>query len=194
MDDEARSDDERMAEHFAEILRLLGLNAEDHKELQGTPRRLVELWKERFRGVDPARQPVVNVLPSSGDQEDMVMVRDIPFYSTCAHHFLTFFGTAGIAYIPGEQLIGVGTPARILQYYAARPQLQEQLGEQIATFLSKAIDPRGVMVHLVGRHLCMETRGARVPAFMETTATRGWFSDQEWRSEFFERLMRRPTF
>lgn len=189
---ETLTKEEEITHHFAEILRLLDLNAEDDPELQGTPARLAELWKDRFRGVDRSRAPVIKVLPSSGDQEDMVMVRDIPFYSSCAHHMTTIFGTADVAYIPGEALIGVGTPAQVLHYFAARPQLQERLGEQVATFITRAIEPRGLMVHIVARHLCMEVRGARTAAWVETTATRGWFSDQEWRAEFFDRLSRRP--
>lgn len=188
----AKTVDEEIVEHFAEILRLLGLNAEEDPELQGTPRRVAELWAEQFRGVDKSKAPVIKVLPSSGDQEDMVMVRDIPFYSTCAHHLTPIFGTCNVAYIPGESLIGVGTPARVLQYFASRPQIQERLGEQVATFITRAIEPRGLMVHIVARHLCMEARGARSPGWVETSATRGWFSDQEWRAEFFDRLMRRP--
>ena len=84
--------------------------------------------------------------------------------------------------------MGVGVPGRVLHYFARRPQIQERLGEQVASYLTRALDPRGVMVHLVARHICMETRGARSPGRVETTAARGWFSDKEWRTEFFERL------
>lgn len=183
---------EEIAGHFAEILRLLELNAEDDPELQGTPDRVARAWVDALGGGRSADAPAVKVLPSSGDQEDMVMVRDIPFISTCAHHLIPFFGAADVAYVPGEALIGVGTPARVLHHFAKRPQLQERLGEQVATYITRSIAPRGVMVHMVGRHLCMETRGAQSPGYVETTATRGWFSDQEWRAEFFDRLIRRP--
>lgn len=188
---EAHPNEDKITEHFAEILNLLGLNAEEDPELQGTPRRVAEFWASQFRGVGKAEAPVIKVLPSSGDQEDMVMVRDIPFHSACAHHLSAFFGHATIAYIPGESLIGIGTPARVLHYFAARPQLQERMGEQVATYITRAIEPRGVMVHISGRHLCMEMRGPRSPGVVETTATRGWFSDQEWRAEFYGRLNRR---
>lgn len=166
----------------------LGLDPEADPELVGTPERVAALWAESLGGVNEP-PPELNVLSSPGDQEDMVLVRDLPFVGVCAHHLTPFFGSAAIAYIPGESLIGVGVPARVLQYFARRPQIQERLGEQVASYLSRAIDPRGIMVHLVGRHICMEVRGARVPGRVETTAARGWFSDKQWRTEFFERLM-----
>lgn len=185
---------EEIAGHFVEILRLLGLNAEDDNEIQGTPDRVAKLWADMLTGGRNVDAPPVNVLPSSGDQEDMVLVRDIPFYTTCAHHLTPIFGKCHIAYVPGEALIGVGTPPRILHHYCRRPQIQERLGESVASYLTKSIAPRGVMVHLIARHLCMEIRGPRTPAYVETTATRGWFSDREWRQEFFERMaLRAPV-
>ncbi|MBW3582525.1 MAG: GTP cyclohydrolase I [Euryarchaeota archaeon] len=181
-----------IVDHLAAILRLYGLDAEQDPELQGTPDRIARFWAERFSGVEQGSAPELRVLPTSGDQEDMIIIRGIPFSSTCAHHFTPFFGHADIAYIPGEHLVGVGTPARVLDHFARRPQIQERLGEQVATFITKAIDPRGVMVHLTARQLCMELGGFRSKGHVETTATRGWFSDQEWRAEFFGRLGREP--
>lgn len=181
---------DKVAHHLALALEALGLDTQGDKELDGTPERVAHLWSQILCGAQEG-PPELNVLSSSGDQEDMVLVRDLAFRSVCAHHLTPFFGKASIAYIPGESLIGVGVPPRVLQYFARRPQIQERLGEQVATYLTRTIDPRGVMVHLVGRHLCMELRGARTEGTVETTATRGWFSDKEWRTEFFERLMAR---
>ncbi len=174
--------------HLTQAFAALGLDTDEDKELSGTPERVAHLWSEFLCGAQE-KAPELNVLSSSGDQEDMVLVRSLPFHSMCAHHLTPFFGEASIAYIPGESLIGVGVPARVLNYFSRRPQIQERLGEQVATYLTRNIDPRGVMVHLVGRHLCMEMRGARTRGTVETTATRGWFSDKQWRTEFFERLM-----
>lgn len=189
---EAHPNHDEIVDHIAAVLRLMGLDAEGDAELQGTPDRIARFWADRFSAVG-SQGPELRVLSTSGDQEDMVLVSGIPFASTCAHDFTPFFGRANFAYIPGEHLIGVGTPARVLDHFCRYPQIQERLGEQVATFLTKAIDPRGVMIHLTGRHLCMELRGIRPRGVVETTATRGWFSDQEWRAEFFNRLGRQPT-
>lgn len=185
-------DVEKAIEHVAEALRYLGLDAETDMELQGTPERIVGFWQERFEGLDHDKAPDVRVLPTRGDQEDMVVIRDIPFASTCAHHFTPFFGRADIAYIPGESLIGVGTPARVVQYFSKRPQIQERLGEEICGYLTRGLNPRGLIVHLTARQMCMELRGAKSGGIMETTSTRGWFSDAEWRNEFFDRVGRTP--
>jgi GTP cyclohydrolase IA len=176
-----------VATHLQKAFLALGLSEEKDPELEGTAQRVAQLWGDLLGGMDDPL-PEINVLSSPGDQEDLVMVRDIPFVGTCAHHLTPFFGTAAIAYVPGEALIGVGVPARVVQHFTRRPQIQERLGEQVASYLSRKLDPRGVIVHLVARHICMEVRGARSPGWVETTASRGWFSEKEWRTEFFERM------
>ena len=105
--------------------------------------------------------------------ETPVIVRDMPFYSLCAHHLLPFFGTATVAYHPREKLVGLGFIPSLLKYYARQPQIQERIADQVVDALQDAIAPRGVVVRLVARHMCVEMRGSRTPAEVEVLATRG---------------------
>jgi len=114
----------------------------------------------------------------------MILLSDVSFHSLCAHHFLPFFGHAQIAYVPGDRLVGLSKPARVMEHFARRPQVQEQLTEQVVAFLSERLEARGVIVRLKARHLCMEMRGVRRSAWTTTTATRGVFEHSAWRAEF----------
>jgi GTP cyclohydrolase I len=122
----------------------------------------------------------------------MVMEKDIPFYSMCAHHFVPFYGHAHAAYIPNERIVGLSKIPRIVEFYARRPQLQERLTEQIAGFLFEKLAPQGVMVVIEARHLCVEMRGVKKPgASTVTSAIRGIFFDRPVREEFLDLLNRR---
>jgi GTP cyclohydrolase IA len=107
-------------------------------------------------------------------------VRDLPFYSMCVHHFVPFFGHAHVAYLPGKRLIGLSGVARILEFYARRPQLQERLTAQVADHIVRLLKPRGVVVVIEARHLCMEMRGVRKTGCFETRALRGALAKPEW--------------
>jgi len=107
-------------------------------------------------------------------------VRDLPFYSLCVHHFVPFFGRALVAYLPAEKLAGISAPARLLEHFARRPQLQERLGQQIADQMERLLRPRGVAVVLEARHLCMEMRGIKKRGLVETRALRGELADPRW--------------
>ena len=100
-------------------------------------------------------------------------MRDLEFHSLCVHHFVPFFGRAHVAYVPGERIVGISGPARLVDYYSRRPQLQERMGAQIADHLERLVRPRGVAVILVARHLCMEMRGIRRYGRVETRVVRG---------------------
>ena len=109
----------------------------------------------------------------------MVIEKDIPFYSLCSHHFVPFYGHAHVAYIPNESIVGLSKMARIVEFYARRPQLQERLTEQIARYMAEKLDPQGVMVVVEARHLCVEMRGVKKPgALTVTSAIRGIFNTQ----------------
>ncbi|MGQ0766691.1 MAG: GTP cyclohydrolase I [Gemmatimonadota bacterium] len=119
----------------------------------------------------------------------IVQVSGIPFYSICAHHFLPFFGVAQVGYVPGERLVGLSKLGRVVDFCARRPQLQEHLTEQIATFLDQRIAPRGIVVVLEGRHMCMEIRGLSRPNLTTTTtAVRGVLEDGRKQQQFYSRL------
>jgi GTP cyclohydrolase I len=110
----------------------------------------------------------------------------------CAHHLVPFYGHAHVAYIPRERIIGLSKLARIVDFYAQRPQLQERLTEQVVTCLQEALDPQGAMVVIEARHLCVEMRGVKKPgAVTVTSAIRGTFYRKEVREEFLDLLRRR---
>src|SRR4030095_464322 len=140
------------------------------------------MYAEIFSGLVPGKLELASFPRPASTGEDLVMVRDIPFYSLCVHHFVPFFGRATIAYLPGPQLIGISGLARVLEHYARRPQLQERLGAQVADHLQQALEPRGVAVILGARHLCMEMRGIKKPGLVETRTLRGALADPAWSS------------
>ena len=164
---------------IADLIRALGLDAASEPELEETPARVADFYRELLSGLDPANDPDLATFPHQG-QGDLVVVRELAFHSLCVHHFVPFFGRALVAYLPGETLVGISGAARLLEHYARRPQLQERLGQQIADHLERLIRPRGVAVVLEARHLCMEMRGVRKPGLVETRAVRGELADPRW--------------
>jgi GTP cyclohydrolase IA len=165
----------------AALIESLGLDPTREPELTRTPARLAALYAEIFSGLDPAAEPELASFPKpTGIGEDLVMVRDLPFYSLCVHHFVPFFGRAHVAYLPAERLIGISGIPRVLELYARRPQLQERIGAQIADHLERVLHPRGVAVILEARHLCMEMRGIRKSGLVETRTLRGALADPRW--------------
>ena len=164
---------------IAELIRALGLDPAAEPELAETPERVADMYREMLSGLEPANDPDLATFPHDG-QGDLVVVRDLPFYSLCIHHFVPFFGRALVAYLPGQTLVGISGAARLLEHYARRPQLQERLGQQIADHLERLIRPRGVAVVLEARHLCMEMRGVRKAGVVETRAVRGELADPRW--------------
>jgi GTP cyclohydrolase I len=115
----------------------------------------------------------------------MVMERDVPFYSLCAHHLVPFYGHAHIAYIPKKRIVGLSKLPRILEFYAKRPQIQERLTEQVADYLWSKLEPLGTMVVIEARHLCVEMRGVKKHgALTVTSAIRGCFENPKVREEF----------
>lgn len=146
-----------------------------------TPERVADMYDELFAGLskDPADE--LDVVFEAGHDE-MIMVRDIPLYSLCEHHFLPFVGKAHVAYIPNKagQITGLSKLARLVDTLSKRPQVQERLTTQIADAIEKALDPRGVLVVIEADHLCMSMRGVRKPgATTVTSAVRGQFRKSE---------------
>ncbi|MBI2908166.1 MAG: GTP cyclohydrolase I FolE [Chloroflexi bacterium] len=157
--------------------------------LQGTPRRMAEMYAEVFSGlgVDPKEE--LGVCFEEGHRE-MVILKDIPFYSMCEHHFLPFFGTAHVGYIPNGRVVGASKLARVVEIIAKRPQLQERLTTQIADTILDALRPDGVAVVIRAEHLCMTMRGIKKPGSnFVTSATRGLFRSRiATRAEFLSLL------
>ena len=165
----------------------------DRQGLIGTPERVHRMYTELTAGyhVDPER--LVNRAIFEVDYSEMVVVKDIPFYSLCEHHLLPFFGTAGVAYIPRGRVIGLSKIPRIVEMYARRLQVQERLTQQIADLLQTRLEPQGVGVVVEATHLCAVMRGVRKPGpIMTTSAVLGLFRSRDrTRAEFFAHLERR---
>jgi GTP cyclohydrolase I len=181
---------ERIASHVRGILRELGLDLED-ANLRGTDQRVAKMYLEMFSGLAQGARPTITCFPNDEGYSSMVMERDIPFYSLCAHHLVPFYGHAHLAYVPDQKIVGLSKLARILEFYAKRPQLQERLTEQVVTFLVEELKPLGAMVVVQARHLCVEMRGVKKPgAVTVTSAIRGIFHERPIREEFLDLLRR----
>jgi GTP cyclohydrolase IA len=165
----------------------------DRQGLRNTPDRVHRMYAELTAGyhVDPAR--LVNGAIFDVDYSEMVVVKDIPFYSLCEHHLLPFFGTAAVAYIPRGRVIGLSKIPRVVEMYARRLQVQERLTQQVADFLNDHLAPQGVGVVIEANHLCAIMRGIRKPGtVMTTSAVLGLFRTRDrTRAEFFSHLERR---
>jgi GTP cyclohydrolase IA len=164
-----------IARHVQAIADLLGLDGRD-PNLAGTPERVAELYIELLGGA-AGSPPELTSFPNTEALSQVVSLARVPVYSLCAHHWVPFFGQAQVAYLPGERIVGLSKLARVVDYFAHRPQLQERLTEQIAGCLAAELRPAGVLVVLEARHLCMEMRGVRLPGTLtRTTAVRGAFA------------------
>jgi GTP cyclohydrolase I len=151
-----------------------------------TPHRVAKAWKFIARGYDQSLDEVLNGAIFEEECTDMVVVRDIEFFSMCEHHMLPFFGKAHVAYLPRGKVIGLSKIPRILEMYSRRLQIQERITHQVADALNTLLDPAGVAVVLEGRHLCMQMRGVeKQNSFATTSAMLGEFHDEaETRAEF----------
>jgi len=182
-----------IAEHMAAIMRELNLDLGDPNFVE-TPERVAKMYLEMFHGLREGVEPKITTFPNDEGYHHMVIEKEIPFYSMCAHHFVPFYGHAHIAYIPESTIVGLSKLPRILEFYAKRPQLQERLTEQVAEFLWSKLKPQGVMVVIEARHLCVEMRGVKKPGALTTTsALRGCFADRMVREEFLALLSRKAA-
>jgi GTP cyclohydrolase I len=188
-----RPDDQRtllVAARLREVMEALGLDLTD-SNLADTPLRVARAYGELFAGLDPAAEPELRTFPNTEGYSQIVAVTEIPFHSMCAHHLLPFFGTAHVAYLPRDRVIGLSKLARVVEYYARRPQIQERLTEQVIDLLDRRLRPAGAMVVVQARHFCMEMRGVGKPGTTTTTsALRGAFADERTRQEFLDLLKR----
>jgi GTP cyclohydrolase I len=171
-------DVERIAAAVREILSAIGEDP-DRDGLKDTPARVARMYAETCSGLheDPARHLKVTF---DADHDEMILVREIPFYSMCEHHLVPFFGHAHVAYIPSSsgRITGLSKLARLVDGYAKRPQVQERLTTQVAAAMEVALQPRGIVVVIEAEHLCMGMRGVRKPGSTTvTSAVRGIFRD-----------------
>ena len=177
-------DKARIEAAVAEILAAIG---EDPARpgLETTPRRVAEAYAELFAGLeqDPLA-PLRDTIPVGPDTGELVLLRNISFRSTCEHHLLPFIGTAHLAYLPSDRVVGLGRLPAVVETLAARPQVQERLTEEIAEALQAGLRPRGILVVLDAVHGCVSARGQRqVGSSTVTMASRGELTDPAARAE-----------
>ncbi len=177
-------DTDRIEKAVREILLAIGEDP-DRDGLQKTPKRVARMYAEVFAGLQEDPEHHLKVQFETGHDE-MVMVRDIPFYSMCEHHLMPFVGRAHVAYIPGERgmITGLSKLARLVEAYARRPQVQERLTTQVADKLMEVLEPRGTLVVVEAEHQCMSMRGVQKPGSLTiTSAVRGQFRNTATRAE-----------
>ncbi|MDO3639119.1 MULTISPECIES: GTP cyclohydrolase I FolE [Mycobacteriaceae] len=186
-------DEERAVAAVRELLIAIGEDPDRHG-LADTPARVARAYREMFAGLHTNPDDVLNTTFDE-QHDEMVLVKDIPMYSTCEHHLVAFHGVAHVGYIPGEdgRVTGLSKLARVVDLYAKRPQVQERLTTQIADALMRKLDPRGAIVVIEAEHLCMAMRGIRKPGAVTTTsAVRGQFkTDKASRAEALDLILRK---
>ncbi len=179
-----------LEEHFRRLLSQLGEDP-DREGLVKTPARMARAWRELTAGYGADVDAIVNDALFSVAYNEMVLVKDITFYSLCEHHGLPFFGKAHVAYVPDRRVIGLSKIPRLVNVFARRLQVQERMTSQIAETLQEKLRPLGVGVVLEARHLCMEMRGAQ--SLLSPTVTSsmlGTFQKDARTREEFLRLLR----
>ena len=184
----------RIESHFKDILKDMG---EDPKRegLEKTPHRVAKALRELTSGYRVDIDAMINNALFKESYNEMVLVRDISFYSMCEHHMLPFFGRAHVAYLPNKRIIGLSKIPKIVEIFSRRLQVQERLTLQIAETLESKLKPRGVAVVMEARHLCMEMRGAESHLSPTTTSCMlGTFQkDARTRKEFLELVKSKPV-
>ena len=164
---------EQIALHFGQIMDILGLDRTDDS-LQGTPRRVAKMYvKEIFSGLNPANFPDIKLFENKYKYQQMLVEKNILFYSNCEHHFVPIIGKAHVAYISSGKVIGLSKLNRIVQYYAKRPQVQERLTNQIAEDLKQILGTDDVAVIIDAKHLCVSSRGIKDDTSSTTTVYYG---------------------
>ena len=182
-----------MENSVKKIIEHIGENPE-REGLLDTPKRVQKAWEFMCSGYKQDPKEIIQSALFSSSNDEMVIVKDIELYSTCEHHMLPIIGKAHVAYIPNGKVIGLSKIPRVVDVFARRLQIQEQLTEQIADAIMDTIAPKGVAVVIAARHMCMEMRGVeKINSTTTSSALRGLFKkDEKTRSEFFS-LINSPT-
>lgn len=175
---------EAIAQHVVELLQHLGEDAQ-REGLQRTPERVGKAMQFLTQGYQQDPEAILRSALFEEDYRQMVVVKDIPFYSLCEHHLLPFFGKAHVAYIPNGKITGLSKVARVVDVFARRLQVQERMTTQIKECIQNTLNPLGVMVVIEAEHLCMQMRGVQKPGAVTTTSDfTGAFNRPETREEF----------
>ena len=175
---------EAIAQHVVELLQHLGEDVQ-REGLQRTPERVGKAMQFLTQGYQQDPEAILRSALFEEDYRQMVVVKDIPFYSLCEHHLLPFFGKAHVAYIPNGKITGLSKVARVVDVFARRLQVQERMTTQIKECIQNTLNPLGVMVVIEAEHLCMQMRGVQKPGAVTTTSDfTGAFNRPETREEF----------
>jgi GTP cyclohydrolase IA len=180
---------ELIEKHFTEIMQILGLDLTDDS-LKGTPHRVAKMYvKEIFSGLNPDNKPDIKLFENKYKYNEMLVEKDITFYSNCEHHFVPIIGRAHVAYISNGHVIGLSKINRIVQYYAKRPQVQERLTVQIAQELKEVLNTEDIAVVIDAKHLCVSSRGVNDTNSSTVTAQyMGKFQLEACKNEFLKYL------
>ncbi len=178
-----------MEKIIKQLLEQIGENP-NREGLLKTPKRVSQMYEFLTKGYHQNLEEVINGALYEAEGNEMIVVRDIDFYSLCEHHLVPFFGRVHIAYIPQKKIIGLSKIPRIVEMFARRLQLQERMTTQIANTLTEILDPEGVAVVIEAQHLCMQMRGVeKQNSVARTNAIRGVFmNDAQTRNEFFQSI------
>jgi GTP cyclohydrolase I len=182
---------DNIATHYHEIIKLLGENPE-REGLLKTPERVSKAMQFLMNGYDQDPEEILRAAMFTEDYRQMVIVKDIDFYSMCEHHMLPFFGKVHVAYIPNHKITGLSIIARVVEVYARRMQVQERMSTQIKECIQKTLEPMGVIVVIEAQHLCMQMRGVQKQNSITTTSDfTGVFHQAKTREEFLNLINRK---
>lgn len=191
---QSQSDSQTLTDTEALVRQLLATIGEDptRQGLQQTPDRVIRMYRELTAGYHVDSCKLINGALFDVDYSEMVVVKEIEFYSLCEHHLLPFFGQAHVAYVPGDKVIGLSKIPRIVEMFARRLQVQERMTQQIAELLDEVLQPLGVGVVIQGQHMCSMMRGVKkAGASMITSALLGSFKNNpQTRAEFMAHINR----
>ena len=176
-----------IAKHFRVIMETLGLDLSDDS-LKGTPSRVAKMYiDEIFNGLDPRNKPKIALFDNKYKYNEMLVEKNITFYSNCEHHFVPIYGKAHLAYISSGKVIGLSKLNRIVDYYSKRPQVQERLTNQIAKEVMDVLETKDVAVIIDAKHMCVSSRGIKDETSSTTTSFySGAFNNENRRSEFLK--------
>ncbi len=192
------SDEEKInaiEKHFTSIMEIMGLDLNDDS-LKGTPRRVAKMYiKEIFSGINPANKPNVALFDNKYKYNEMLVEKNISFYSNCEHHFVPIIGKAHLAYISNGKVIGLSKLNRLVEYYAKRPQVQERMTMQIGKELQAVLGTEDVAVLIDAKHLCVASRGVEDDTSSTITAFYGGkFKDDATKNEFLRLIEMKTEF
>jgi GTP cyclohydrolase I len=187
-----KTDEEKIAliePHFRAIMETIGMDLSDDS-LRGTPLRVAKMYvKELFQGLNPANMPSMTLFENKFQYNEMLVEKNINFYTNCEHHFVPFFGKAHVAYISSGKVIGLSKLNRLVEYFSKRPQVQERLTMQIGKALQTVLQTQDVAVYLDAKHLCVASRGVKDDSSNTITGFYGGkFQEENTKAEFLKYL------